>query len=103
MSVESCEVDVKVLSVVQLTQFEGEAILAHSDPKFVVALLLKDSKSLLTVQDSAVSFAVHWVAFFAIHSVARLFIESSVVGRSYRLHIETETIRGRKKYALRVV
>jgi hypothetical protein len=103
MARDFCEVKVKVIAIFKMTEFEGQAILAHRDPKFVIALLLKDSKMIYEANNSKVNFLVHQVAFFAIHSVTQLFMESKVVGEVYKLRIETEIIDGTRKYWLSLI
>lgn len=101
MSRESCVVKVKVLSVLPIQQFDGEAILAHHDPRFVITVLLEGSKSVYEDKSSKVSFTIYSVAFFAIHSASKLFMESGdIVGNVYDLKIESEIIGGSRRYWL---
>jgi len=96
------ELTVEVLTVYNIHQFQGEAILTHRDPNFVVALLLKGSKHSYTAKDSDVSFYVHDVAFFAIHSIIKLFLEPDIVGNTYKLSFQEEIINETKRCSLRL-
>ena len=98
---ESCELGVKVLASWKIERFEGQAILAGVRPRFVIALLIKDSSEPYHVKDSDVSFLAHRVVFFAVDSIIKIFMESGVEGKEYTMTIETEMIDKRKTYFLR--
>jgi hypothetical protein len=102
MSQHIGEISVKVVSILPLASFEGEAILAPFDPRYVVAFVLEDSRQNYSIHGSDVVFPSHQVAFFAIHSVAQLFGASDykVVGRSYRMRVTMETSGGTTRYRL---
>jgi hypothetical protein len=97
------DISVRVVSVLPLVRFEGEAIRADLDPRYVVALMLDKSKQNHAIQGSDVIFPVHEVAFFAIHSVTQLFMSSEVVGESFRLRIEMDTVAGTRRYRLQLI
>lgn len=102
MAKNSYELRVKVLSVWMIEEFEGQAILAGVEPRFVVALLIKDSDELYKAENSDVNFTVHRVVFFAINSIVKLFMESNVEGKEYDLTVETEIFNGNRFYFLRL-
>jgi len=96
------EINVKVVSIVPITRFAGEAIRTHFDPRFVVALLLDDSVQGFAIKGTDISVPSYPIAFFAIHSVAQLFktANSDIVGETYRLRITIDTVDGKKRYRL---
>lgn len=96
------EIRGKVISIAPITNFEGEAISAHFDPRYVVAFLLDNSKQNYLVHGSDVAFPSYQVALFAIHSVTELFQASDfeVIGRSYRLKVAMETTDDKRRYRL---
>jgi|SRR6266851_7150084 len=102
MSQNSGEISVKVISVVPLTAFEGEAIRADPDPRHVVAFTLGNSKQNYSIHGTDVEFPSHQVAFFAIHSVTQLFraTDSEIIGQNYRLRISMETVGVTRRYQL---
>ena len=102
MAKESSQLRVKVLRVWKIENFEGDAILAGVEPRFVIALLIKDSAEPYTLENNDVSFMTHRVAFFAIDSVIRLFLESDVEGKQYDLILEIEIYNGQKLHFLRL-
>jgi hypothetical protein len=103
MAKSVAEISAKVVSVLPLVNFEGEAILTHFDPRYVVALKLNESRHDYKIHGTDVVLPAHDVAFFAIHSVTQLFMTSDVVGESFRIHIEVDTVEGSKRYSLRLV
>lgn len=102
MVLESSRLRVKVLRVWNIEKFQGDAILAGVKPRFVIALLLRDSAESYRLENSNVSFMTHRVAFFAIDSVVKLLLESDVEGKQYDLILETEIFNGRKLNFLRL-
>jgi hypothetical protein len=93
-----CIVRATVLNHWTLHKFKGEAMLAAPQPKFVVALLLADTR--MPFQADDVAFTTHRVAFFAIGSIVKVFAETDVVGKEYRLAIERLTIDGKSSYVI---
>lgn len=102
MGKDSCEVQVKVLSVCKIHEFRGVAIVAAARPKFVVSMILEGSQQEYQPPGSQVSLPVQTVAVFAIDSVVKLFIDSNIVGNTYDLRIDTEVINGIKRFYLRL-
>jgi hypothetical protein len=103
MGTSSCELPIRVLSVRRITEFEGEAVLTHSDPKFVVDVLIEDSKSSFC-HPSGVVLTVHSVVTLAIHSVWKLFLEgeSDIAGERYTLKIDMTEEEGTRRYSVRL-
>lgn len=91
---------VRVIAVTSIKTFSGEAILAQVDPKYVVSAVLVDSNRVYKPNDSEVSFVVHDLAFFAIHSVAKTFLETEIVGKTYDLRLEMDTVGDIRTYLL---
>lgn len=100
MQTNTCTIDVKVLVHWPIQRFAGEAILAAVQPRFVVALLIANTKAPFAC--SQVTLNAHSVAFFAIDSITKVFEESEVLGKSYRMTIEQSDIDGKKAYTIRV-
>jgi hypothetical protein len=100
MSSESCEVIVKVLWLSHMSEFDGKAVLADLDPRFVVGLLLHDSEEIHTLDGSGIQLPFQQVAFFAIRSPTKLFMASDVVGQKYRIRVEARTVNGVPEYSL---
>ncbi len=94
------EINVKVISVMQIQDFKGGAIRAHFDPRFVVALLLEKSKQDYAIPGTDITLPSNQVAFFAIHSVAQTFMASDVLGKNYRMRVKMEIIAGARHYHL---
>jgi hypothetical protein len=103
MENNTCIIDVKVLAHWLIQRFSGEAILAAVKPRFVVALLIANTKSAFPVDSPNVTFTTHRVAFFAIDSITKLFAESDVLGKEYRLMVQQLEVEGKKSYSIRVV
>ena len=100
MAKNVAELDVKVISVLPLASFEGEAIRTHFDPRFVVALMLSNPRQTYAIPGSEVVLPTQEIAFFAIHSVTQLFMKSDIVGESFRIRVEMETVNGQRRYKL---
>ena len=103
MESEVCVLQVKVLAHWTIQKFSGEAVLADADPRFVVALLIADTKAPFLVEETGVTFASQRVAFFAIHSITKVFAESDVLGKDYRLQVRQMNIAGRKVFSINAV
>jgi len=103
MNRQSCIIEAKVLTHWLIQRFEGEAILASAKPRFVVALLIVKTRTPFSVEGTDITFATHKVAFFAIDSITKVFAESDVIGKEYRLRLEQQEIDGKKSYWLQVV
>jgi hypothetical protein len=103
MKIETCVIEVKVLAYWLIQRYAGEAILAAADPKFVVALLIANTQAPFSVEETNVTFATHRVAFFAISSIVKVFAESDVVGKRFRLTVTQREIDGKKSYSIAVV
>lgn len=99
---KSCLVTVRVLGHWLIQRFEGEAMLASANPRFVVAVLILDSKSAFLVPQSEVRLSTHRVAFFAIDSLAKVFADTNVVGNLYRLRIQELDLGDSKRFVLTV-
>jgi len=103
MKRETCTLEVKVLAHWLIQRYTGDAILAAADPRFVVALLIANTKSQFSVDNStSVSFTTHRVGFFAIGSITKVFAESDIDGKEYRMLLEEREIDGKKSYSLSV-
>lgn len=102
MKRDTCTVQAKVLNHWIIQDFRGEAIVASPKPRFVVALLIADTKMPFQVSGSAVGFTTHRVAFFAVGSITKVFAETDVVGKEYRLAIEQREIDGRLSYGVQL-
>ena len=96
-------IQVKVLAHWLIQKFAGEAILAAANPRFVVALLIANTKMPFTIDGTNLTFATQRVAFFAIDSIVKVFAESDVVGNDYKLSVEQQTIGGKQAYFIEVV
>ena len=94
------EINVKVISVMQIQDFKGEAIRAHFDPRFVVTLLLEKSNQGYSISGTDITLPSNQVVFFAIHSVAQTFMASDVLGKNYRMRVSMEIIDGARHYRL---
>jgi hypothetical protein len=103
MKLATCVIEVKVLAHWLIQRFAGEAILAAADPRFVVALLVAKTQTPFSVEGTHVTFATHRVAFFAISSIVKVFAESDVIGKRYRLSVTQREIDGTKSYSIGVV
>ncbi|SRR5258708_6790963 len=100
MSQSAGEINVMVLSVLPARGFQGEAIRVHSDPRYVVALLLDKSAKSEDIRGADIALPTYQVVFFAIHSVAQTFATGDVLGKNFRLRIKMETVDGAKCYQL---
>lgn len=89
-SQKTCKLRVQVLSAVLIERFSGEALWAGVRPRYVVAVLLLDTKSHYQPHDSDFELTTHRMAFFAIDSVTKVFKESDVVGKEYSLDVRSE-------------
>jgi hypothetical protein len=94
------KINVKAISVTQIQNFKGEAIRAHFDPNFVVALLLEKSEQDYSIPGTDITLLSNRVVFFAIHSVAQTFRGSDVLGKNYRMKVTMETTAGVRHYHL---
>lgn len=103
MENETCMIEVKVLAHWLLQRFSGEAVLAAAKPRFVVALLIANTKTPFSIGPTAVTFATHRMAFFAIDSITKVFAESDVLGKDYRLRVQQMEIAGKKIYSISAV
>lgn len=102
MEDRNCTVTVKVLNHWLIQRFDGEAMVASASPRFVVALLILDTKSAFLVPQSEVQLSTHRVAFFAIDSLAKVFAETNIVGNQYRLSVRELSIGDSKRFVLTV-
>lgn len=100
MERDTCVIEVKVLAHWLIQKFAGEALLASVNPRFVVAAVIANTKSPFAVEGTRVSFPTQRIAFFAIDSITKVFAESDVVGKEYRLDVQQLVIDGRKSYTL---
>jgi hypothetical protein len=103
MKRDTCEIRVKVLAHWLIEEFIGEAISAAPHPRFVVALLIADTRRPHVVDRTDVSFTTHEVAFFAVGSITKVFAESDIVGKEYRLTVEQREIDGKRSYGIGVI
>ena len=103
MEGKTCTIDVNVLSHWLIQKFRGEAILAAADPRFVVAVLLLNTKSAFPIPGSEVELSTHRMAFFAIDSLVKVFAESDVIGKSYRMNVQALEIAGKRRFILSVL
>ncbi len=87
---QSAILRVRVLSAVLIERFSGEALWAGVRPRYVVALLLLDTKSVYKPQGSDFELTTHRIAFLAIDSITRVFVDSDVVGKEFALNIRSE-------------
>ncbi|HMY16882.1 MAG TPA: hypothetical protein PKA58_11230 [Polyangium sp.] len=100
---QKCKFRVQVISAVLIERFSGEALWAGVRPKYVVALLLLGTKATYHPQSgSAFELTVHRVAFFAIDSVTKTFMEGDVVGKEYVIEVQSDLIDERKRFFLSV-
>jgi hypothetical protein len=102
MKRDTSVVEIKVLNHWIIQKFAGEAILADVKPRYVVALLIANTKTPFQLEGTDVAFMTHRVAFFAVGSIVKVFAESDVIGKEYRLMIEQREIDGKKIYWLGV-
>ena len=102
MTTQIGEVKAKVLAIIPIKDFDGEAILASADPHYVIVFMIDNTKHQYLSSDGKVSFTTYNVAFFAIHSVAKLFIESDIVGKSYNINIQSYIEGGVKRYSINI-
>lgn len=94
MNTKSVKFRAKVMSHWTVERFSGEAILAGVDPKFVVALLMPDSRSNSDIKNSGVKISTQAVAFFLVDSIIKTFGDSDVNGKEYDLSIIAREIDG---------
>lgn len=97
---ETCVLDVKVLAHCLIQKFSGEAIVAAAHPRFVVTVLIANTKSPYIVPGTQVTLATYRVAFFAIGSITKVFAESDIIGKEYRLMVSQEELAGRRTYSI---
>ncbi|WP_133513276.1 hypothetical protein [Candidatus Thiosymbion oneisti] len=102
MTTTSGIIRAKVLSVWKITNFEGDAILAGADPRFVIAFQILDSQEQYNVAESDVVLNTHRVVFFAVHSIVQLFMESDVEGKTYDIKVTSELYKGNSLYYLQL-
>ena len=100
MAREFCVIEIKVLSLHYIGHFEGEAIMASMDPKYVVSAMICNTKDSYKIEHSNVDFCVYSAVNFAISSVAKVFMESNVIGNTYTMRVETDIIDGNTWYSL---
>ena len=98
MKRETSIIEAKVLNHWIIQKFAGDAILAAIAPRYVVALLIANTKTPFQVEGTEVTFMTHRVAFFAVDSIVKVFAESDVIGKEYRLTVEQREIDGKKTY-----
>jgi hypothetical protein len=103
MDILTGTIEVKVIAQSLIQRFAGEAILAATNPRFVVALLIANSKMPFTIEGTNVTFATHRVAFVAIDSPTKVFLETDVVGKEYKLSVQQQTIGGKQAYYMEVI
>ena len=97
------EMTAKVVSVLPLERFDGEALLAHFDPRYVVALMPEQPRQSYAIPSSDVVLPAHQVVFFAIHSPVQLFMQSEVIGEVFKLNVEVDTTPTGKRFRLKLV
>ena len=102
MQIETCTLDVKVLVHWTIQRFSGEVIVAAVQPRFVVALQIVNSQAPFAVEGSGVTLTAHKIVFFAIDSLTRVFEETDILGKTYRMVVEQSQINGKNAYTLRV-
>jgi hypothetical protein len=102
MKTERCVLEVKVLNHWLIQRFSGQAILAAVKPRFVVALLAAGSAGPFAVADSGVTLTAHRVVFLAVGSIVKVFAETDVIGKDYRLTVEQHEEDGKKSYTVAV-
>lgn len=100
---QECIIQAKVLGYWLIQKFSGEAILAAVQPRFVVAVMIGETKGALDVANSGVTIVTHKLAFFAISSITKVFAESDVIGKAYNLQVQQQEVNGQKTYSLAVV
>lgn len=93
---------IKVISVFNIDDFEGEVIPTFTNPNFVIALLIEDSEHLHKTDNPKISISVFDVVFYSIKSVSGLFGRSEVLGKSFTLEIEVENIDGQDWHFLSI-
>jgi hypothetical protein len=98
-----CTIDVQVLAHWLIQRFDGEALLAAAQPRFVVAVTLSNTKAGFPIADTGVELTTYRVVFFAIDSVTKVFSESDVVGKRYRLEVRQLNIDGNRRFVLTFV
>ena len=89
---QSAVLRVRVLSAILIEKFSGEALWAGVRPRYVVALLLLDTKSAYKPQESDFELTTHRMAFFAIDSIVKVFVESDIVGKEFTLNIQSQIL-----------
>ena len=99
MASESFDLKVKVIAWCKITEFEGEAILTHPDPRFVVTLQIQDYVRRTDIE-RYIKPSADGLLFFAIHSIVKVFRESEIVGKVYEMRVQTEVIDGSRSYSL---
>lgn len=95
-----CLIKAKVLNVTLINKFDGNALLAGILPKFVVTLLFEDKRTQYGDPGSEMSFPVYPVAFFAVDSVVKIFLESEIVNQVFNLRVEKREVNGIVRYWL---
>jgi hypothetical protein len=103
MGTKTCTIEVKVLSHWLIQKYSGDAILAAANPRFVVAVLIANTKALFPIEGTGVELTTHRVAFFAVDSLTKVFAESDIVGKEYRLNVQQLDIGGKRSFLLNVV
>jgi hypothetical protein len=102
MEKESIALKVKVLNAWKIEKYDGQAILAGVKPRFVVALLIRDSDENYKIDNSNANFKTHRVVFFAIDSLVKLFLDSDIEGNNYDLIVDIEDFKDKKLFYLRL-
>jgi hypothetical protein len=97
---ESCELDVTILSVSKFREFRGNALLAGFRPNFAVACILDGSARPYQPEGSELTFTIRNVVVFAVDSLIKIFIDDEILGNTYRLRIESMVKDGMKRYFL---
>jgi hypothetical protein len=100
MPESSATINVRVLAHWMIQRFSGPAIMAAVTPRFVVCVLIADTKEQWQLPGTDMSFAAHRVAFFAIDSITKVFAESDVIGRDFSLRIARISLDGKTVYTL---
>jgi hypothetical protein len=96
-------VNVRVIAHWIIQRFSGEALVASPKPRYVVALLIEGTKAPYRPIGTDVTFSTHRVAFFAIESIVRVFAESDVLGKDYRMEIQQIAVGDSKRYIIHVI
>src|SRR5262249_35791040 len=97
---ESCELDVTILSVSKFREFKGSAHLAGFRPNFVVACIVEGTTRPYQPEGSELTFTVRSVVVFAVDSLVKIFIDDEIQGNTYRLRIESVVKDGIKRFVL---